>query len=263
MAQDLTVNIKTTSDVPQAMDKAKTATTGFGKQVEDIGKKFSTSFKDIFLGFAAPMVLLQGAISMISSAMAKAKQDAKDGLDLIAKGETVYASAEEAKMAQFFKAKKAREEEMKLAKEGRVEMAREFLKTPEGQKIAMDMAIKRGPYMEEGGTLAAMQMMPRSPEFQQKALEAFLNSPEGKAFKPIFEEKDAEKKAGSFKGPEGFGTVVGVGANPVMEKMTRQNEILEEIKIILQEQSLINRGGMVPSPFTEAVPLTLQKMGAV
>jgi hypothetical protein len=97
MAQDLTVNIKTTSDVPQAMDKAKTATTGFGKQVEDIGKKFSTSFKDIFLGFAAPMVLLQGAISMISSAMAKAKQDAKDGLDLIAKGETVYASAEEAK----------------------------------------------------------------------------------------------------------------------------------------------------------------------
>jgi hypothetical protein len=263
MAQDLTVNIKTTSDVPQAMDKAKTATTNFGKQVEDIGKKFSTSFKDIFLGFAAPMVLLQGAISMISSAMAKAKQDAKDGLDLIAKGETVYASAEEAKMAQFFKAKKAREEEMKLAKEGRVEMAREFLKTPEGQKIAMDMAISRGPYMEEGGTLAAMQMMPRSPEFQQKALEAFLNSPEGKAFKPIFEEKDAEKKAGSFKGPEGFGTVVGVGANPVMEKMTRQNEILEEIKIILQEQSLINRGGMVPSPFTEAVPLTLQKMGAV
>jgi len=263
MAQDLTVNIKTTSDVPQAMDKAKTATTGFGKQVEDIGKKFSTSFKDIFLGFAAPMVLLQGAISMISSAMAKAKQDAKDGLDLIAKGETVYASAEEAKMAQFFKAKKAREEEMKLAKEGRVEMAREFLKTPEGQKIAMDMAISRGPYMQEGGELAAMQMMPRSPEFQQKALEAFLNSPEGKAFKPIFEDKEAEKKAGSFKGPEGFGTVVGVGANPVMEKMTRQNEILEEIKIILQEQSLINRGGMVPSPFTEAVPLTLQKMGAV
>jgi hypothetical protein len=261
MAQDLTVNIKTTSDVPQAMDKAKTATTGFGKQVEDIGKKFSTSFKDIFLGFAAPMVLLQGAISMISSAMAKAKQDAKDGLDLIAKGETVYASAEEAKMAQFFKAKKAREEEMKLAKEGRVEMAREFLKTPEGQKIAMDMAIKRGPYMEEGGTLAAMQMMPRSPEFQQKALEAFLNSPEGKAFKPIFEEKDAEKKAGSFKGPEGFGTVVGVGANPVMEAMTRQNEILEEIKLILQEQSIENRGG-VPAPFTDrAVPLTAAKEG--
>ena len=75
--------------------------------------------------------------------------------------------------------------------------------------------------------------------------------------------KDSEAKSGSFKGPEGFGNVIGVGANPVLEKMTRQNEIMEEIKIILQEQSLINRGGMVPSPFTERQPVTLQKIGAV
>ena len=72
-----------------------------------------------------------------------------------------------------------------------------------------------------------------------------------------------EKKAGTFKGPEGFGAVVGVGANPVLEKMTRQNEIMEEIKLILQEQSIQNRGGSVPNPFTERVPLTLQKIGAV
>ena len=76
-------------------------------------------------------------------------------------------------------------------------------------------------------------------------------------------ESAEEKKAGTFKGPEGFGTVVGVGANPVLEKMTRQNEIMEEIKLILQEQFIINRGGIVPSPFTERVPLTLQKIGAV
>jgi len=252
MAQDLTVNIKTTSDVPQAMEKSKSAVVSFSKQVEDIQKKFSTAFKDIFLGFTAPMVILQGAISMISGAIEKAKQDAKDGLDLIAKGETVYATAEEAKMAQFFKAKKAREEEIKLAKEGRVEMAREFLKTPEGQKIAMDMVISRGPYMQEGGELAAMQMMPRSPEFQKKALEAFLNSPEGKAFKPIFEDKEAEKKAGSFKGPEGFGTVVGVGANPVMEAMTKQLEEQQKQTALLEQ--IANKGGSggVPVPFTEA-----------
>ena len=51
MAQDLTVNIKTTSDVPQAMDKAKAATNSFSNQVEGIGKKFASSFKDIFLSF--------------------------------------------------------------------------------------------------------------------------------------------------------------------------------------------------------------------
>ena len=83
MAQDLTVNIKTTSDVPQAMEKSKSAVVSFSKQVEDIQKKFSTAFKDIFLGFTAPMVLLQGTISIISNAIAKAKQDAKEGLDLL------------------------------------------------------------------------------------------------------------------------------------------------------------------------------------
>ena len=263
MAQDLTVNIKTTSDVPQAMEKSKSAVVSFSKQVEDIQKKFSTAFKDIFLGFTAPMVLLQGAISFISGAIAKAKQDAKDGLDLIAKGETVYANSDESKMAQFYKAKKAREEEMALVRAGRVEMAREFLKTPEGFGIAQRIAAGMGPTQEEGGAAALIDMMPRLPEFQKQALEAFLNSEEGKKFKPIFDEKEADKKAGTFKGPEGFGAVVGVGANPVLEKMTRQNEIMEEIKLILQEQSIQNRGGSVPHPFTERVPLTLQKIGAV
>jgi hypothetical protein len=82
---------------------------------------------------------------------------------------------------------------------------------------------------------------------------------------PIAQEaaKEAEKKSGTFKGPEGFNSVIGVGANPVMEKMTRQNEILEEIKIILQEQSIQNRTGEgVPMPFTDrAVPLTAMKEG--
>jgi hypothetical protein len=107
-----------------------------------------------------------------------------------------------------------------------------------------------------------MQMMPRSPEFQKKALEAFLNSPEGKAFKPIFEDKEAEKKADTFKGPQGFGSVIGVGANPVMEAMTRQTEVLEEIKAVLEEQNLMRKGGTVPAPFTETVPLPVQKAGS-
>ena len=41
MAQDLTVNIKTTSDVPAAMEKSKSAVVSFSKQIEDIQKKFS------------------------------------------------------------------------------------------------------------------------------------------------------------------------------------------------------------------------------
>ena len=264
MAQDLTVNIKTTSDVPKAMEKSKSAVVSFSKQVEDIQKKFSTAFKDIFLGFTAPMVLLQGAISMITSAIEKAKQDAKEGLDLISKGESVYSNAEEAKAAQFFKAKKAREEEIELIRKGRAELTRQMLETEAGQRLVYDEAARRGATDPEAVDLLR-ETLRNDPDFQQKALEAFLNSEEGKMYKPIFEDKEAEKKAGSFKGPEGFGTVVGVGANPVMEAMTRQNEILEEIKLILQEQSIQNRTGQgVPLPFTDrAVPLAAAKEGVL
>jgi hypothetical protein len=244
MAQDLTVNIKTTSDVPQAMDKAKAATNGFNKQVEDIGKKFSTSFKDIFLGFAAPMVLLQGAISMIQAAIAKAKQDAKDGLDLLAKGETVYASSEEKKMAAFFKAKKEREAEEKMAKEGRRAIAAEFIKSKEGVEIAKKIGEERGaPITDELDLL----MMPRDPEFQKRALKAFLESEEGKKYKPIFEDKSAAAaKTADFKGPEGFGNVIGVGPNPVMEAMNAQLEEAKKQTAALERIASATPGALAP-----------------
>jgi microcompartment protein CcmL/EutN len=259
MAQDLTVNIKTTSDVPQAMDKAKAAATGFDKQVADIGKKFSTSFKDIFLGFAAPMVLLQGAISMIQAAIAKAKQDAKEGLDLIAKGETVFASSEEKRMAILFKAKKQREDELNLIRAGKEEMTRKFLTETESGKsiVAKEMS----------GAVASQRPIPsvdqlsKRGDIQGEAVRRFLESPEGAQYAKILAEQEAkdagkEKKDGTFKGPEGFGSVIGVGANPVIEAMTKQTEILEGIKKAIENQA---PGGGVPPPFTEK-PVTMRNI---
>ena len=266
MAQSLELNIKTTSDVPKAMDKAKAATVSFAKQVEDIQKKFSTAFKDIFLGFTAPMILLQGTISIISNAIAKAKQDAKEGMDLIAKGETVFASSEEKRMATLFKAKKQREEELNLIRAGKEEMTRKFLTETESGKNIVSKEMSGAVAMQM--PIPSVDQLSKRADIQGEAVRRFLESPEGAQYAKILAEQEAkdagkEVKAGSFKGPEGFGNVIGVGANPVLEKMTRQNEIMEEIKIILQEQSLINRGGMVPSPFTERQPVTLHKIGAV
>jgi hypothetical protein len=259
MAQDLTVNIKTTSDVPQAMGKASSAASGFDKQLGDIGKKFGSSFKDIFLGFTAPMVILQSLIGAISSAIEKAKQDAKEGMDLISKGETVFATSDEAKMARFLKLKAATEKEAEQVAAGRQKMTETFLtETDTGKKILQAEREKQGPDAYVNPKILSMVK-----DYQDMALEAFLKSDEGKKYAPIFEAEQNQLKAGSFKGPEGFGTVVGVGANPVMEKMTRQNEIMEEIKIILQEQFILNRNGTVPAPFTERVPLTMQKAGIV
>jgi len=262
MAQDLTVNIKTTSDVPQAMGKASSAASGFDKQLGDIGKKFGNSFKDIFLGFTAPMVILQSLMGAISSAIEKAKQDAKDGLDLIAKGETVFASTDEAKMARFLKLKAATEEEEKKVKAGREEMTQKFFTdTVRGRQVMQKIEEETAANTRGEGVAPSPKQLAMQKEYQDMALQEFLNSEEGKKYAHIFAADENKLKAGSFKGPEGFGTVVGVGANPVMEKMTRQNELMEEIKIILQEQFILNRNGTVPAPFTERVPLTMQKAG--
>jgi hypothetical protein len=256
--QDLGLNIKTTSDVPEAMDKAKKAAGSFDKQVEDIGMKFKNSFKDIFLGFTAPMVILNTLVGAIASKIEEAKRSAQEGFDLIASGETKFATSEEKKFANFLKVKAAMEKEQKDVEEGKIEMTRKFLETDAGKKFLEQEAKDSGRRRQLNPNVAVHYESVR-----KAALDAFLNSEEGKKFKPMFEDKASEQKPGSFKGPEGFGAVVGVGANPVLEKMTRQNEIMEEIKLILQEQSIQNRGGSVPNPFTERVPLTLQKIGAV
>ena len=257
MAQDLSVNIKTTSDVPQAMDKAKSAVVSFAKQTEDIQKKFSTAFKDIFLGFTAPMVLLQGAISYISSQIENAKREAKEGLDLIATGESKLATTEQAKMAAFFKRKQALEEERKLVEAGQTELTKQILTNPEFKDFDPGEAIKRR--LQAGESIESVS---KDKDLQRRAMEYFQTTEEGK--KAMEEALPSEQqKPGTFKGPEGFGSVIGVGANPVMEKMTRQNELLEEIRDLTFQQMNLNNGGNVADPFTERVPLTLQKMGAV
>jgi hypothetical protein len=244
MSQDLSVNIKTTSDVPQAMDRAKSATVSFSKQVEDIQKKFSTAFKDIFLGFTAPMILLQGAMSMISEAIAKAKQDAKEGLDLLAKGETIYASSEEKKMANFFKAKREREDEMKSVEAGKKELARRFMtETPEGKE--MQSRFISGAVASQR-PIPSLEQMIAMPGVKEEALRRFLDSPEGKEYKPIFEDK---KAAANFKGPEGFSNVIGVGPNPVMEAMNAQLEETQKQTSLLQ--SLVDRNPFISSDFTK------------
>ena len=87
MSQSLELNIKTTSDVPQAVEKAKQAVSSFSKQVDEVNKKsnqsakqetekagsqiegiqkrFGNSFKDIFLSVLGPMALFTGAIALI------------------------------------------------------------------------------------------------------------------------------------------------------------------------------------------------------
>lgn len=224
MSNVIKFSITGDTNAEQVTNRAKAAVSGFDKQIEGIGKKFSNSFKDIFLSFTAPMVLLNQAMSMIGGAIEKAKQDAQAGLELIAKGETVYASSEEKKAANFFKAKKAREEEMESVRKGRAELAREFLGTKEGGAIAGKMAIKAGATDPESQQFFFASIA-TNPEFQQASLDAFLKTPEGKAYKPIFDSAGKD----NFK-PEGLSSnVIGVGQSPAMAAINAQLAVQQEI----------------------------------
>jgi hypothetical protein len=232
MAQSLEVNIKTTSDVPQVMDKAKSATVSFGKQVEDIQKKFSTAFKDIALGFIAPMVIVQQVISTISSLVQEAKQLAADGINIISKGESQFSTMEEAKMAQFFKTREALEKEAAAVEAGRRKMTLDFLnKTEAGQALLKQERAKLG--LEDVLEPGVMAMVP---EFQKIALDAFLNSEEGRKFKPIFEEKKTAQETGSMLGSG----VIGVGASPQIALAQEANATLASMDAKLGE--LVNAG---------------------
>jgi hypothetical protein len=233
MAQSLEVNIKTTSDVPQAMDKAKSAVGSFGSQIEGINKKFSTAFKDIALGFIAPVIILQQVISSITSLIQNAKQLAADGVNIIAKGDTQFSNREEAKMAQFLKVKQALEEEAIAVDKGRRKITLDFInKTPEGQELLRQERAKLEGYEDvlEPGVMASI------PQFQKIALDAFLNSDEGKKFKPIFEDKKPANDAGSMLGSG----VIGVGASPQIALAMEANTKLDSIDSKLGE--LVNAG---------------------
>jgi hypothetical protein len=230
MAQDLTVNIKTTSDVPQAMDKAKTATSGFAKQVEDIQKKFSTAFKDIALGFIAPMVIVQNLIGMIKADIERAKQDAREGMDLIAKGDTQFATSQQKRQASFVQYRIAQQEEEQKVRLGAQKIYEDFLNTREGQGIYEKYLPQfSGPDGE--ATMFTISEMAQTKKVRDE-IEAWFKANQDKLIVP----GDAQKtKASDFKGPEGFGNVIGVGANPVMEAMNAQLEEQRKTNSLLEK----------------------------
>jgi hypothetical protein len=266
MAQDLTVNIKTTSDVPQAMDKATAATVGFGKQVEDIGKKFSMAFKDIAFAFVAPLVLLNSAISAISNAISKAKQDTKDVLDFAAKGTSVFADKGATEMARAANRITGTSKEKKLSKSQREEAAQAFLDAGDEQGVFGDsegnLALKQ--YLDEGAGKGPLEMARRrlkhtamftgvskiatDPEMQDvlsrraalsnkraELLNDNPNDPSVAAAAAKAADEVAKSNAINFKGPEGFSNVIGVGNNPVMEAMNAQLEEARKQTALLEK----------------------------
>jgi aldehyde:ferredoxin oxidoreductase len=247
--------------------------------MDDIKKKFSTSFKDIFLGFFAPMVLLQSAISSVSGAIEDARRRAQEGLDLLAKGDSMFVSSHERRMAMYLKERQEREKESESAKEGRAEATKMFLETtPQGQKLLDQLRRENmANYLINPRFTANMA---NREDVQKRALEAFSGSDEGKAAmnweetqrkqklaaeRIRKEEEEAKVKAAKQTGKEGLsapnsmsGNIIGVGQNPVVtalqEQQAIQREQLAYLQIIASNKPASPSGDVTASGATPSTP---------
>lgn len=274
---ELTAKIVVENGVPQAMDKAKSAVVSFDKQVQDIGRKFSTAFKDIAFAFVAPLVLLNSTISFISQAIAKSKQEAKDAMDFVVKGESKYLRPGTVSSGREIERNKQDALDRKNAKAGAEAYAQEQIDTDTGfvgfggeadKAITQYMSGGNGFMDTMGRAFKGTSMLfglssASKDEDIQKVLESRsqardVNDPQvqaqAKATGDAIAQKtndDADKAKGTtFKGPEGFSNVIGVGANPVMEAMTAQLEETRKQTALLE---ILARpaGGGVPVDFTK------------
>jgi len=252
MAQSLEVNIKTTSDVPQATEKAKAAVNGFDKQLSDISKKFSTSFKDIFLSFLGPMALVTTAIAFIGKLIADNQKKHEDAYQAAINDTNDLMSAEEKYYTKKYELDKKDKEKKEEASTSREDVTRHFLANdPRGQALVpASMAEPTGaPTIAAWDRARILDMMSKDKSFQDK-VQAMITEDMKNNPLPIAEAKGST----SFKSPEGFSNVVGVGANPVMEAMSLQLEEAKKQTQLLEEIRNGNGGG-VPTDFTKPQPI--------
>jgi len=92
MGRKLEWELSGKSDVPEKMAKAKASMEGLEGAANGLSKKFKEAFKDIALGFVAPMVLVQKAIGFITDQFSKLQQFAQESRDF----------AKEADSGKFF-----------------------------------------------------------------------------------------------------------------------------------------------------------------
>jgi len=232
------------------MDKAKAAVVGFDKQVEGIGKKFSSSFKDIFLSFLGPMAILSGVLAFIGKAIAENQRKNQEANRAAIDDTNELMSAQDRFYTKKRENEKLTQEQIEQARLQRENVTKEFLQNdPRGQALIMEQVaegaggMKRKDFIRDA--LIADQLAKR--KLTQDVVQSLID--EDIKNNPAVD--TAPTGPTSFRTPEGFGNIVGVGANPVIEAMTMQLEEARKQTALLESLNNKQPGGGVPIDFTK------------
>lgn len=258
MSNVIKFSINGDTNAEQVTDKVKKSVSNLEKNIEGIENRFKSFGKDLFLSFAAPMVILNGAMNMISAAIEKNRQQIRDAKADAEKGENKYMRAGTVASARELAQRRQDALDRKNAKIAAEELAREQgegrgrgLTSGTEAEAAMSQYVyeAKGTMSVIGRTFETWLMGVGISDYaknediqkilEQRAAGRAATGPEAKAAAEAASAAAAQKAAAeaqiatkkevdsmetTFKGPEGFGNVIGVGANPVLEAMNSQLE---------------------------------------
>lgn len=244
MGRKLEWELSGKSDVPEKMAKAKASMEGLQGAANALSKKFSEAFKDIAVGFVAPMVLVQKAIAFISEQFDKFKEFAKESRDFAkdAASTGIAPGAREALLQQDER-KKAYEDARKRVF-GQYQGYREFLlNDPRGrQMLTQQMPISEGTITQiietvVGGAVGS------AARINQPGMEAFATTmaqrPDVQAMIESILAKEAADRAAkeaalanaptAQKVAEVSSNVIGVGMSPQLDALQTQISLQEDM----------------------------------
>jgi len=283
MSNIIKFSINGDTNAEQVTEKVKKSVSALEKNMEGIEQRFKNFGKDLFLSFAAPMVLLNAAMNSISAAIEKNRQAVQDAKAVAEAGGNKY--MREGTVASAQEAARRRQDALdrKNAK-----LAAEALAEEQGaeggilgfggeaDKALIQYATEGKGFFNKVGRSANAALMflginsMSKEEEMQKVLERRAQArtaedpemiakqkaaAEAAAAKQAAEAKSDAQKAleiqgkGAFAGSEGFSNVVGVGANPVLAAVTAQLDEQRKQTFLLQQIAM--GGSYTPPDFTK------------
>jgi hypothetical protein len=234
MSNVIQFSITGDTNAEQVAGRAKAAVGGLDKQMDGIGKKFGSGFKDIFLSFLGPMALLSTAMAFIGKMISDNQKKHEDANKAAIEGTNALMSAEDRYYANKLNNEKKAKEQTEEAKTAREDVTKSFMILERDRAFEVMSKEQQSAFLN--GT--SMNDIAKDPEYQKK-VQALIAA--DMATDPSAGPAGSGLSGKAFKAPEGFGNVIGVGSNPVLEAMTSQLEEAKRTNDLLA--TIANAGG--------------------
>lgn len=268
MGRKLEWELSGKSDVPEKMAKAKASMEGLDGAANGLAKKFREAFKDIAVGFVAPMVLVQKTLSFISDQFQNIKQFAADSIAFAKEADSVKYFGPGAREAILQNEARAKESENRLKGVfgSQLGYAAFLSQDPRGQQMMREagkgpqaLPTQAGPFSflnpllnligARAQVTASAQVMAVDPEVRAK-IDALLA---GDIAKRAAAEAAAAGETGptAQKIPELASNVIGVGMSPQLElgakQLAVQEDMANSLRMIIERDQA--QTGFTPEKF--------------